>query len=205
MLPNQKWTCTYTQWSTFHTCPYQFRALYLDKSAKRQTSEALDKGIRIHSGIEAYLQNQTDDLPVEVHNSWAPRLKKIRKDGKVLVEYRAENDVAWGKIDALEPTVIHDWKSGKCRKHDLDKREQLRFYRWLIKDDLPISCRLEWVEHPMQKSTLEVELYWTPQLDRIWRDRITQVWAGVYPQTPGWYCRFCPVTDCPENTSGENP
>ena len=204
MVPNQKWKATYTQWDTFHGCPYRFQEQYLNKNCGRQTSEALDKGIRVHDALEHYVDGSSDVLPPEVDISWKRTINALRKEhtkGTVSLEVRVENDIAYGKIDVLTPLAIRDWKTGKARKNDLDKREQLRFYRWLVKDDQPLECSLWWVEHKYPNAALNLSMDWTTTLDRVWRKRITEMWAGDYPMRTSWKCKYCSVMHCPNNTA----
>ena len=191
---------TYTQWSLFDTCPHWYWRLYIEKDVERQTSDALEKGIRVHDGIERYLLGETDELPEEVHKSWKAMLTGLRG---VSVEVRLDNDVAYGKLDAYQEGIaLFDWKTGKARINDLKMRDQLRFYVWLAGEDL--DAHLCWVEHPENKAHLSLPLKWTTTLDKVWRNRIDKMQAGPYPVTPNWKCAWCPVKECPHNKAENN-
>lgn len=188
---------SYTMYDTFSTCPHQHYRLYLDKTdkVKRATSDALEKGIRIHEGIEKWMLDESTVLPEEVHGSWRPMMLEI-KDQAPEVEAFLQNDIALGKLDAYKPgEYTLDWKSGKPRVSDPGKREQLRFYAWLAKEDLKAS--LCWVEHPFEKSMVTIDIKYTQILDSVWRNRIEKMFDNDgQTKTKSWKCNWCPVEDC---------
>lgn len=194
---------TYTQWSTFDACPYWYQRQYLDQDVKRRTSEALEKGIRVHEGIEKFLLKESDLLPTEIHPSWVDFLEGLQNYPGLRVETRLENDVAYGKLDVYVPgEILLDFKTGKARLSDIKIRDQLRFYVWLTGESME-RAELAWVEHPFQKAHLSLEIPWNGVLDRVWRQRIDKMKTGPYEPTPNWKCRFCPVHDCPHNEANQ--
>lgn len=198
---------TYTQWSTFNTCPAQYHAIYISKDAPRSESEALRKGRAVHDNIEQFLLGNTDELHEAIHESWREHLTEVRdKQQFSQLEARLDNDIAYGKLDLFWDNSaafhIRDWKTGKARVHDPAMREQLRFYVWLLGSDADVS--LDWVEHPFgPKSRLVITQRYSRTLDRVWRTRIDKMRSGPYPATPNWKCSWCPYKLCPHNKNPE--
>jgi len=192
---------TYTQWTVFKSCPFWYNSLYVKKERTRQQSEALDRGVRVHEGLEAFVKGETDELPAEVHPSWRGTLEILRTmDDAVKSEVKISNDIAYGKFDILidgNDPVVMDFKTGKNRKLEIEVREQLRFYTWLLGKDA--TTKLLWVEHPEDKATLTLQVRFSKVLDNVWRRRIDKMQSGDKTKTPNWKCRYCPVAYCEHN------
>jgi len=188
---------SFSQYDLFKHCPYAFERHYVSRDVPKRESEAMERGSRIHAGIEAYLLRQTDALPEEVHASWYDYLDELRNAPGLQPERRVSNDIAVGVIDAYVPARIVDFKTGKPKVHDLGKREQLRFYVWLLKESA--VCTLAWVEHPRNRAEFTAEIEYTDALDRVWRTRLERLGSGPYEPNPSWFCRYCAVVDCPFN------
>lgn len=191
-----RFKATYSQWEVYDTCPYQYYRLYTsDDKVERQKSDALEKGIRVHDQLEQFMLGATTTLPTEVHPTWDSYLADLREKGPQ-TEVRLDNDVAYGKLDVyLAGEFVGDFKTGKARVNDPKKRDQLRFYVWLAKEDLEAS--LLWVEHPMKNSIATINLKASPVLDTVWRHRIDTMQQDTkHEKKPSWKCNFCPVSDC---------
>jgi len=199
---------TWTQWSTWNTCPYWYKRQYLDKDVPRQESPALEKGKRLHDEIEQFLLGNAERLPEEVHPSWVDDFLALREavaDGDAMVSVTLRIDgVAYGRIDAFVKDAaqrIIDFEIGKARPYALEMREQLQFYGWLA--GRKCTGELWWVEHPSWMAHLELETRAPDVLDRVWRKRVEAVHTEPYEQTPNWKCRYCQVRDCLYNTNKE--
>lgn len=131
----------------FETC--QMRAFF-DKVKKipRESSEALDRGNRIHKSIEDYIQGKIDILSSEVKqcHSIIDSLRREYKNGQVIVEDEWAFNVDWYstgwrasdvwlrmKLDALHWESethghIYDWKSGKKFGNEFKHSQQGQLY-----------------------------------------------------------------------------
>lgn len=132
---------------TFEKCPYE---TYLKsvKRLKEESSEAAERGTRIHDLAEGFVRGDIPDLPPELSKmsdnfDW---LREQFLEGKVIMEekwaYDREwqpcdwsSDIAWNrtKVDAMvfeSPTsaLIIDHKTGKRFGNELKHAEQLMIY-----------------------------------------------------------------------------
>lgn len=130
-----------------------------------------------------------------------PRVARAQNVSNVEVQLDHELDTGillTGRIDAISngtagPAVLIDWKTGELG----DAADQLRFYAvlyTLARSTMPLEVRAisiqtgemlsEWVDH---KTIIDTEL------ELI--DCIADLRSDVRLETPGPYCRWCPILE----------
>ena len=144
--PIKAWS--FSSWSNFDECPYK---VYLSKIEKRPdpSGPAAERGSRIHTDIEDFIQGERDDLCKEASKHFKDMIVTLRDDytnGTVEIEGDWGFDRNWEPADWTAPNVwarikldaikhesetsawIIDWKSGRKFGNELKHAKQLQLY-----------------------------------------------------------------------------
>ncbi len=105
-MPQFKEAWGFSKLDTYWTCPAKFKFMFIDK-IKDEGSPAMERGSKIHEGIESWLNGWTKELPVEATLHAA--IKLALEDLKTK-PFKAES--AWG----FNPdwTKRKDWFGKDC-------------------------------------------------------------------------------------------
>lgn len=194
-----KRTHSYSSLKLYKQCPKQYKALYIDKSIKRQSSPALEKGIRMHKHMEDAVNHATK-LPRTLAK-WEPLVSKLRRAGaeaekEFAVTEQLEPTTFWsknawlrGKVDIMLPGRVIDFKSGQVRPDPF----QGEFYRVLARE--PIRFNLVYLEHNTVVRTRPPE----NSIDNIRVVAYSAEHDTRFPARPSFLCRYCPVKTCKYN------
>lgn len=144
--PIKAWS--FSSWTNFNECPYK---VYLSKIEKAPdpSGPAAERGSRIHTDVENFLQGETDQLCKEASKHFRELIFSLRNDyenGQVEIEgdwgfdrhwettgWNDDNVWARIKLDAIKhesPTSawVIDWKSGRKFGNELKHAQQLQLY-----------------------------------------------------------------------------
>lgn len=214
---------SYSRLVTYEQCPLRARLAYVDRIPEPErplppgkTEHANDRGTRVHTGAELFVQQDVELLPeLRSFDPEFRRLRELYKQGKVSLEgewavdrdwndthWRSSN--AWGriKLDAFvrlnkEEGVVIDYKTGKKFGNEIKHAEQGQLYQ--------LAAFLRYPE----LEVIDVEFWYTDQNDlshmRYTRDQgmrffnninrraIEMTEAKDFPARPSVFsCRWCP-------------
>lgn len=113
-----------------------------------KTEHANDRGTRVHTDCEEYVNGTSDYLPVEAEKSFGPQLDLLRylfAQGQVSLEGEWAMDMDWApadwkkgwlrlKLDALvhvgsDEAIVIDYKTGRKFGNEIKHAEQLQLYQ----------------------------------------------------------------------------
>jgi hypothetical protein len=201
---------SFSAWDLYYKCPLKYKFEKIDK-LKRQDTEALANGRRVHDDIAKYLAKETDVMPPAVKSKQAQTLyNEFRQFDDVIIEKQWGFNANWkptayfGKdiwlrsvIDAgvlyedMSAEVI-DHKTGKNRGGYMD---QLELFATAVFCQMApvvhVTTRLQFVEHE------EVEIAEFPVRDRDkliakWNKKVEPMFNDeTFNPRPGEACRFC--------------
>ena len=134
-----KWD--YTRWSTFDLCPFKYHQRYIERAPEGPPSEALMKGRRAHTVIEAIIRNPRAEDSYGLHVKAASYVQQVSVFDDKLVEHKLTLDRDWKmsrnvwltlKMDVVYQTddgdtlEVVDWKTGRTKAAEY--KEQVRLY-----------------------------------------------------------------------------
>lgn len=214
---------SYSRLTTAEQCMFRAKLAYIDRIPEPErplppgkTEHANDRGTRIHTGAELFIQKDVELLP-ELQ-AFAPEMRRLRelyRQGKVSLEGEWAVDKDWNdthwrssdawariKLDAFvhltpEEGVVIDYKTGKKFGNEIKHGEQGQLYQLAAFLRYP---RLE---------VIDVEFWYTDQNDithtRYTRDQGLRFFANFdrrgkrittateFPANPNIFsCRWCP-------------
>lgn len=215
---------SYSRLSTFENCPAQFDYLYVTKSVKSGSSDAIDYGNRVHELLEDYAKEDVDydKLTEEGHltlSKWANLVDIIMsRPGDKHIEYQmAINEqlqpVDWfasdvyfrGIADILvvdgETAYCLDYKTGKVR----ESPTQLQLFAAMVFWHFPQVTKVKTSFLFLRFDKTINATYERRFLDALWnglKPRVDQVHdtieLGVFDAKPSGLCPWCPAQDiCP--------
>jgi CRISPR/Cas system-associated exonuclease Cas4 (RecB family) len=205
---------SYSSINTFRNCPKQYEALYILKSVPRSTSEAMQRGIEIHSHLERLVKGWPSECAheIKIPDGYDPAgLKERGAAAEVeLAISRGGGRLSFfddlvflrGKVDAMwvEDGVVQvvDWKSGKYYPDEF----QANVYAHLIRTaagSARIPVRFHWVfvaKEEGRARTIDVDQHAS---HRVLSAIEAVEKAELFPAKPNPLCRFCPVVFCRYN------
>ncbi len=200
-------THSYSSLKAWVTCPRQYKALYIDKSVRRTSSPALERGNRIHQALEDAVNGGAEP------DVWTPdglihKLSTGSAEAEVELAIRRDGTPcgfwdkdAWlrGKIDvymgADGRALMIDWKTGKVYPDALQADIYATMARCTWGSDMKVSFYFVYVDqkviHPEYPDSHAEERV-RALVDRVEGDE-------HYTPQPCFACRFCPVNWCEYN------
>lgn len=144
--PVKAWS--FSGWTNFSNCPH---STYLSKvvRAPDPSGPAAERGTRVHTEVENFIQGETDELCPEAKKHFEGLITSLKhkyENGDVEIEGDWGFDRDWGitgwtddnvwarvKLDAIEresPTSakIYDWKTGRKFGNEMKHAQQLQLY-----------------------------------------------------------------------------
>jgi RecB family exonuclease len=201
----QAWS--YSRYTTYEACPFKAKLLYIDKF-KEPGSQAMDKGIAVHSEIERYLKLATEPVPQSAIKLCADYEElKARKPYVELevcfdkdwnpVDWFAKNAWVRIKIDALvkedDYCYIVDHKTGKVRDSYDPQLELYALTGLLMFPNVnTVDTSLYFVDAGRK---LDGQRYVRADLDLLkakWTDRVNGMLTDtIFEATPNQWCKYC--------------
>lgn len=218
-------TWSYSRLTVFEQCPYRAKLAYIDKIpeperplAPGKTEHANDRGTRVHSAAELYINapNPVNLAPELKHFAEEfAHLRTLYKQGKVSLEGEWAMDRQWMPIGWDDPKawlrlkldafvhlsdsvgVVIDFKTGQKYGNEIKHSEQCQLYQLV-----------SFLRYP-EKQTLHTELWYTDQDDissmkyrqdqglrliaNFERRALAMTEATQFPAKPNqWNCKWCP-------------
>jgi hypothetical protein len=198
----------FSKLDTYWTCPAKFKFQFIDK-IKDEGSPAMERGSKIHNGIEEWLNGWTKELPMEAQLHFKDKLEALK-----LRPFKAE--AAWGfdntwrklkdwfqpgtwlraKVDAHvyenEHLQVIDFKTGKYR---VPSTEQVELYAvagsCVYPDAKTIAAEFWFVDtgETYEKTYTREECL---QLRAKYEGYVRPIYADtVFTPTPSRECRWC--------------
>lgn len=209
---------SYSSWRQHGQCAAQWKYQRIDRLPQGPPGPALERGTRVHKGLEEYLLGDDTALPKEAAH-FVEELEALRGMDTLEVEHEFAIDVngdfvdwkdwanAWMrvKMDALHFSdggkTLHliDFKTGKVRDFD---RNQLELYGWFGLRQWPevtkVKAELWYIdacdiddEHEFKRKDL-------PKLERKWLARARNMLEDrEWRPTPGYWCNWCDYNGAP--------
>jgi hypothetical protein len=211
-MPTPKFTDPWgwTKLDVYRGCPAQFKYKFIEKR-KEPPSPALERGTKIHNGLEKFVNGWSADLP-EVNKFWVPHLEGLRdqgvkteaawgidKDWKPLANWfvpttwcRAKSDAYHIEKGSNQLTLI-DFKTGRYR---VPSNDQIKLYATVGYSMFPYVERVRasfWftdqAEAPHEEVYKVEDLakmrgYFNKEVIPLYKDR-------SFKPKPGDVCRYC--------------
>lgn len=201
---------SYSSLRAFSHCPRHFKARYIDKIVKFETSPALEKGRRVHEALESALTNG-EPAPV-----WTPPglIEKLRRAGAE-PEVRLAVDANWQPVDFWDKSAMFrgaidvdlttpkvslmiDWKTGQVRPDEFQADSYAALKRAAVGKNIPVQFHWVFVDQKETRMTAPGE----KARDRVqmFIDRAES--ATDFPPRSHFGCRWCPLLECEYNRNG---
>lgn len=197
---------SYSRLTTYERCPKQLE--YKIKRTPEASSEALERGNRIHKDAEQYLQGVHKQVPATLQ-AFEPEFKQLRKK-KAVAEAQIAVSADWRRvewfsreawlrivIDAQHPETktqdtLIDFKTGREYPDHLEQLELYALVFFKLKPKLKeVNGELWYIDqekivHDVFPCDQEKEL------EEKWTERATPMLiAEEFPATPGRHCNWC--------------
>lgn len=206
--PLDSWS--YSRWADYDKCPYYFKKKHIEK-VKEPKTPALDKGIRYHDDMAAYLLKKPG--AVMPPTKFAPLMAELREFEDKIVEEKMGFTSAWAptgyftkgdKATWLRATwdvgllyedltgEVCDHKTGKKYGTNVDQMElfALTFFCHYTPAKA-VTTRL-WYHESGDEDVLEFEAKQVPELKAKWEKRAaTMLGDTVLPMKPNDKCKWC--------------
>ena len=198
---------SYSRYNLWKQCPFKARLLYIE-GLKEPGSPALEKGLKVHGELEAYLKDELTERPLCGFNlkDHVDALKAKKPHVELSVAFNKDwqpvewfDKQAWAriKIDYLVKTddtvLVGDWKTGKIRD---DYGDQLELYALtgllMFPNVKEVNTELAFVDHG---KVIEGTMFKADQLEELraqWMARVTPMLEDTtFEATPNSYCGYC--------------
>lgn len=210
-------TWSFSSLTKFEQCPY---AVYLGKieGFKEPAGPAADRGSRIHSELEDYVQGVTGKFPSDVHKNlrdYADAMRAEFDEGQIEIEQEWTFDKEWNICEPKTPAVwaifkcdvvkhesdtsirIIDWKSGKIFGNELKHGTQGMFYaiaallRYASVEYVQVD--FAYVDHGQVVTRSTMTRNELPHfLPRLTKRALQMTQAAHFPPNPSKHnCRWC--------------
>lgn len=212
---------SFSRWSTFNKCPYQFKCKVLLKLPE-EPSYASERGELIHKKGEQYLLGNIKQVP--------PEFKNFKDEMKYLKAGRAEPECDLAVTVSWKPTTYDDWSGVWCRGRadavlqEYQGRETLAVDYKTGKqydthgDQAELMSLLTFSHYPETKQSTfqlyyldsgvteegEIKRAKLKSLRKKWENRARKmITASKFDPKPGPQCRWCSFANskggpCPE-------
>ena len=197
----------FSKLDTYRGCPQKFKFQFLDK-IPQPGSPAMERGSKIHEGIEAYMNGWSKEPPEEA-KSWKEAFDAIRgeqfhaeqawgfdKNWNKLPDWfgkdcwlRAKSDGHYIKDGNL---VVIDWKTGKYRIPSTEQVELYGVCGGAVYPEAPTTTVEMWF---IDSGDVYSKMYSKAELLNL-RKKYESAFAPIYNDelwtpTPGQACRWC--------------
>jgi hypothetical protein len=174
-------TWSYSAINQFETCPAQYAAERVYKTAKRQINDAAVWGNQVHEAIELRLR---DKAPLtsrfKAYESVAKLIERL--EGHQFYEHkmaldRQYNPTGWkadnvwvrGILDVLvvknDKAIALDWKTGKIRKDSL----QLQLFALYVFAHFPDVNTVHTIFQWLKFAQSDKAIYYRKDIDELWK------------------------------------
>lgn len=198
----------FSKLDTYWTCPRKFKYQFIDK-IKDTGSAAMDRGSKIHEGIESWLNGWAQELPVEAQLHFAARLADLKAS-----DFKAE--AAWGfnhdwskrpdwfgkdcwlrvKLDAHvingKKGKVVDFKTGRYREPSKEQVELYAVGAFCVYPELEeVDAEFWYIDsgEVYTKTFFRAEL---PALKKKYEGYVAPIYADTnWKPTPSNGCRWC--------------
>ena len=218
---------SFSRASDFEKCPLFFKYRHIDKIPDPRPVDTtlenpLDRGTRLHSLAENYVQNPKLKLAIELE-PFRERFDKLRKlyaAGLVTLEEPVAFDITWNRVDYKdfdnaiyrmvadvvirpnnESIVVIDHKSGKKSGNEVKHHDQCMEYATsfaLIEPEVQeFTLQLWYLDQPQEVGNPTIKVFTREQVLANFpkmKARHTKVISTtLFPAHPSQFaCRFCP-------------
>lgn len=190
---------SYSNLATFLKCPRQWEAKYIHKTMPFVETDATRRGKQVHAHLEDCIKAQADPpMGVWLPDGLMPLLHLAGALAEVELEIFEPRHII-GYLDVLvlaeDSAYVIDWKTGKQPPDAL----QADVNAMLIRRKLGIQkVTFSWVRVDKRDTPgpVEVDDRAEARVLEIINDIET---SPVFPPTPSWLCRFCPLEWCEHN------
>lgn len=202
---------SYSRWSTYRTCPRQFRYKVIDRLPE-PPSPVLERGIAIHTALEKFVRGSLTKLPADVRHvsTNLRKYKRIGADPEVEVCFNSKWErTGWFDHDAWlrikidlkcvvdERVELIDHKTGKVNPER--HTEQLELYALAALLTVPerdvASTGVWYVDHedrPRWLALYERSAATIRREKARWRATIKPMMTDrTFKPKPGYPCRWC--------------
>lgn len=207
--PFKAWS--FSSFNVYRQCPKLFRHRYIE-GHKQGSTPALERGNRVHAGLEKYIKGEDAELPGEVKfNAWHRHLYEwMRSHPHKILEQQWGYNIAWrptgwfakdtwfrSKLDVLlqysdATGEVVDHKTGKI-SGDYEAQMELfaisTFARFQTVTD--VHTRLIYVDQGEERED-DFSRKSFEKLKQKWDDAVRPMFMEVdYNPRPNEKCRFC--------------
>lgn len=218
---------SFSRASDFEKCPLFFKYRHLDKipdprPVNRSIEHPLDRGTRIHSLAENFVQNPKLKLAIELE-PFRERFDKLRKlfDMKmVALEESVAFDITWNRVEAtdfenaiyrmvadvvIRPTpetiIIIDHKTGRKQGNEVKHHDQCMEYATsyaLVEPEVKnFTLQVWYLDQPQEVGNPTIKEFSREQVlknfDRMRKRHMNVITTELFPAHPSQFaCRFCP-------------
>lgn len=210
---------SWSQLQQFELCQEKFRAVNVDKTHVEPKSDAMLRGQRVHEQFERALKHGSGLEPAYHHLfPFVQQLRQLGAKPEVKLALNA-NLQRVGYFDrsvwlrcVVDAHVIQngtiaavDWKTGR---HKPDAFDQLRLIGSALLLSNPetirkVDSRFIWVDDDAEPDCAIIDLRSALRCMVEMRARVARMVEAErtrsFLKITSWACRFCPVTECPNN------
>jgi RecB family exonuclease len=197
---------TISRYHAFVKCPYRYYLQYVEKRPTGPPGEALERGIRIHSQLEAFFNG--GDLPrtasafAEVYEGLRARKPIAEQAWRFNERWRPVKDGGWlvMKTDlhlrTKSEALIVDFKTGKVYDTNVEQMEVYAcgaFAKWPKLERVVVELHyidqkeIKEGEYDREKGKA-LRVKW----DELGRNLLA---ATEFPARPGYLCNWCPYAN----------
>jgi len=209
-MPQFKDPTGFSKLDVFRTCKQKFKFQFLDK-LPQGSSPAMERGGRIHEGIEAYLNGWAKQLPAEVL-AWKDKIDVLKgknfkaedsigldKSWKLLPNWFHKDTWLRAKMDARykegSTLVVVDFKTGKFRVPSTDQIELYAVVGHAIEPNVKHVVAQFWFT---DGDMTHEQTYTAEELLEL-RKKYEGLFAPMYTEAawnpePSQECRWCPYS-----------
>lgn len=208
---------SYSFLNDFRNCPYKAFRKYVLRDLPKETSPALEEGIRVHYELEQFINADAKpdvgkfayDVASRFRERGAEAEKKLGMfKTRVAADFWDSDVWGRGKVDVLvvegDTALIVDWKAGKKREDPTE----LKVQALLVQCNYPVAfihgCYV-WLKNEEIGKTYdlsEVSSTYSEVCETMYKAEECGD-SGHWTKKPNALCGWCPVRDCEHNTVEE--
>lgn len=220
-LPVNRLQWSWSALQGFEACPSKHNATKVAKTHKEAPGPAIARGNDFHREFEKAIKRGTP-LPPSM-SKWQGIVDGIRERSGTAETKLAltssltpttffGSDSVWvrsiadAQVRVGNALLLYDWKTGSWKEDAYGQLQLVNACALLADETLERARSLFiWLDADAKPDICDSTI--TDALDTIirFRPRLAKmaeaVEAGSWPATPGWSCKYCPVTECRHNRS----
>lgn len=204
-------TVSYSGLMLYEQCPSAFNRRYNLKQETKESppSDAMERGLRVHQEVEAYLEGSFNRVPKEAL-CFKDLLTAMRDTRNPLSEVKWGLTVDWelthfddkndgmvrGIFDAVyqidETVMVLEWKTGKIYPDHGKQRSLYGLAGLAMYPDAEwVNVQTVYFDQDDVKELAFSRAQAKPH-ERLWHNKIqSAVEPQEYPQKPSWKCKYC--------------